>query len=317
MVFLRRRSPHWWRKRPDVSGRRRWAVLLSAAVSAVLALPLMPLDLPDPLAVRWSLDGEPSGSLPRSAVALLPLAVWTLVLWQRGQSVRVPAFVAGVLVTVQASVVVANHSVSVWQDARSLPPIAPLLPLAVGLLVGWAIGRVATAHQAAQAPSATPPATLEPHERAVWTGRAYNRGALLLVVVPLVGALPVVPRVLQDGASVVPLVIPVVLLGLPALAFTTVRVVVGPEAVVIGLGPWGWPTRQFSTPDIARASVELVEPMDVGGWGWRTGRRGRTAVVIRRGEALILDLVDGGRFTVTVDDAKHAASLVNAYRAQA
>jgi hypothetical protein len=300
-----------------VDGRRRSAGLLAAAVFAVLALPLMPLDLPDPIAVRWSLDGEPSGSLPRWVAAVAPVAVWAFVLRQRGRSVRGPAFVAGVLVAVQASVVVANHGVSLWQDARRLPPAAPLVPLAVGVLAGWAFGRMTAARPADHNHSPVPSATLKPHESAVWTGRAYNRGALVLVVVPLLGALPVLPRALQDGASLVPLLAPVVLLGLPAVAFTTVRVVVGPEAVVVGLGPWGRPSRRFTTPDIARASVDMVEPMDVGGWGWRTSGRGRTAIVIRRGEALILDLVDGDRFVVTVDDAGHAAALVNAYRAQA
>jgi hypothetical protein len=300
-----------------VDGRRRSAGLLAAAVFAVLALPLMPLDLPDPIAVRWSLDGEPSGSLPRWVAAVAPVAVWAFVLRQRGRSARGPAFVGGVLVAIQTSVVVANHGVSLWQDARRLPLAAPLVPLAVGVLAAWAVGHITTAGPAADSRSSFPFARLEQHESAVWTGRAYNRAALLLVVVPLLGALPVLPRALQDGASLVPLLAPVVLLGLPAVAFTTVRVVVGPEAVVVGLGPWGWPTRRFTTPDIVRASVDIVEPMDVGGWGWRTGRRGRTAVVIRRGEALILDLANGGRFVVTVDDAGHAAALVNAYRAQA
>jgi hypothetical protein len=37
----------------------------------------------------------------------------------------------------------------------------------------------------------------------------------------------------------------------------------------------------------------------------------RTALLLRSGEALELDLADGSRFLVTVDDAATAAALVN------
>jgi hypothetical protein len=40
-------------------------------------------------------------------------------------------------------------------------------------------------------------------------------------------------------------------------------------------------------------------------------RGDRTAVVLRSGEALQLDLADGSRFLATVDDAATAAALVN------
>ena len=152
----------------------------------------------------------------------------------------------------------------------------------------------------------------------MWVGTATNPGAALPVAIPIVVGGPMVPRLLQDGApisAVLPFfLVPLVLIGLPALAFAMVRVVVGPHGASIGLGPWGWPTRRFAVADIVWAGTDFVEPIRFGGWGWRLGGGARTAVVIRRGEALVLDLADGSRFTVTVDGAEHAASLLNAYR---
>lgn len=101
-----------------------------------------------------------------------------------------------------------------------------------------------------------------------------------------------------------------------ALAFASARVTVGPKAVVVGLGPWGWPRRRVALDDIRRATNTNVDPMSYGGWGYRV-KRGVTAVVVRRGDALQLDLNNGRSFTVTVDQADQGASLVNHYLASA
>ena len=51
-------------------------------------------------------------------------------------------------------------------------------------------------------------------------------------------------------------------------------------------------------------------PLAYGGWGWRR-RPGRSAVVIRAGDGLVLRLRSGGTIVVTVDGAHTAAGLVN------
>jgi hypothetical protein len=55
-----------------------------------------------------------------------------------------------------------------------------------------------------------------------------------------------------------------------------------------------------------------VLPLQYGGWGWRF-RPQTTAVVIRRGDGLELELRNGRRFVVTVDGAEQAAGVVNDY----
>src|SRR5918997_810546 len=61
---------------------------------------------------------------------------------------------------------------------------------------------------------------------------------------------------------------------------------------------------------VVRAGRSDVRARELGGWGLRM-RGERTAVLLRSGEALDLELADGSRFLVTVDDAATAAALVN------
>jgi hypothetical protein len=53
-----------------------------------------------------------------------------------------------------------------------------------------------------------------------------------------------------------------------------------------------------------------VTPRQWGGWGYRWRPEKGTAVVVRRGEALVLRLGDGRTFTVTVDNAEAAVRFI-------
>lgn len=67
---------------------------------------------------------------------------------------------------------------------------------------------------------------------------------------------------------------------------------------------------------IAEATVEHVQPMRYGGWGYRgSGTRCR-AIIVRRGDGLRLEMNDGRSLIVTVDHADEAAGLVNDLKAR-
>lgn len=94
------------------------------------------------------------------------------------------------------------------------------------------------------------------------------------------------------------------------IVFTKARATVHSNGVRVSLGPFGWPRKEIEVGRIVRANVEHIEPMSWGGWGWRI-KPPATTVILRKGEALMLDLVDGKKFGVTVDEAATAAGLVN------
>jgi len=158
----------------------------------------------------------------------------------------------------------------------------------------------------------------------VWTGRATNHVQWLLA--PLgAGCLALGIALGVDTAwnlDSAPLLMSVVgcvaagLLGLfGTLAFVHVHVRVDAEAMEVRCGHVGVPRRRILLGEVVTAEVApSVTPRQWGGWGyrWRPGKG--TAVVVRRGEGVVLRLGDGHTFTVTVDDAEAAVRAIRRAR---
>ncbi|MEV5911185.1 hypothetical protein DMH25_02570 [Streptomyces sp. WAC 01325] len=159
----------------------------------------------------------------------------------------------------------------------------------------------------------------EPHPD-VWTGRATNRVQWLLA---LVGAacMALGVELAVDSpwtGGVAPLAMAVVgciaaglLVLFGTLAFVHVALKVDQECLEVRCGHIGVPRRRIPLSEVVGAEfVPLVTPRHWGGWGYRWRPEKGTAVVVRRGEGLVLRLGDGHTFTVTVDDAEAAVGVI-------
>lgn len=153
-----------------------------------------------------------------------------------------------------------------------------------------------------------------------WTGRASNRIQYALAAVGVacmaLGILLAVEGTDRTGAA--PLVMSVVgclAVGLLVLfgtvAFTHVHVRIDHEAVHVRCGHIGLPRRRIPLDQVSGAQLApLVSPRMWGGWGYRWRPEKGTAVVVRRGPGVVIDLGGGHRFTVTVDDAEGAVQTI-------
>ncbi|KUL73751.1 MULTISPECIES: hypothetical protein [unclassified Streptomyces] len=154
----------------------------------------------------------------------------------------------------------------------------------------------------------------------VWTGRATNRVQWLLA---LVGAacMALGIELAVDSAwtgGLAPLVMAVVgciaaglLVLFGTLAFVHVALKVDQECLEVRCGHIGVPRRRIPLSQVVGADfLPLVTPRHWGGWGYRWRPEKGTAVVVRRGEGLVLRLGDGHSFTVTVDDAEAAVRVI-------
>ncbi|MFD6423378.1 hypothetical protein [Streptomyces sp. NPDC060198] len=164
------------------------------------------------------------------------------------------------------------------------------------------------AHGSTQAPST------------VWTGKATNRAQWLLAFVGA-ACLALGVEIAFDSnwtSGVVPLVMSVVgcvaaglLMLYGTLAFVHVAVKVDGDALEVRCGHMGLPRRRILLTHVVGAEfVPRVTPRQWGGWGYRWRPEQGTAVVVRRGEALLLRLGDGMSFTVTVDNAEAAVRFI-------
>ncbi|MFJ2113350.1 MULTISPECIES: hypothetical protein [unclassified Streptomyces] len=98
------------------------------------------------------------------------------------------------------------------------------------------------------------------------------------------------------------------------LALGSVRVSVTARGVTVTSLLFPFLRRRIALGKISRASAQWARPSELGGWGYRW-MPGRSAVSLREGDALWLDLVTKKQFVITVDDADNAARLVNEYLA--
>ncbi|MGH4028079.1 DUF1648 domain-containing protein [Actinomycetota bacterium Odt1-20B] len=161
--------------------------------------------------------------------------------------------------------------------------------------------------------SAPPPGAGGPVERlgladqevASWSRRASSRvlGAVSAVLVVFGGVM-----VYVDGWSgAVPL-----LCGLLCLVFCAPHVTVDRHGLTVRFTPLPWPRVRVPLAEVGRADSREVRALaDYGGWGYRV-RSGRSGVILRSGEAVVVRRSGGREFAVTVDDSATAAALLNA-----
>ena len=103
------------------------------------------------------------------------------------------------------------------------------------------------------------------------------------------------------------------LLVIPTLGFTKIRVDVSQVGLQVAFGPLGWPVKRLATNDLVGVEATDLRPLQQwGGWGYRW-RPGRTAVVLRKGPAIEVEKTNGKSFSVTIDDAETGASVLRGY----
>ncbi|MDX5562740.1 DUF1648 domain-containing protein [Streptomyces sp. ID05-04B] len=288
--------------------------------------------LPERLATHWNAgSGRPDDSMPLWAAALFPALVWAvstavvaLTLRRAGTgSGAIPGWaLAGLgfggvmLIGGQASIVRANLDHADWRDADSVTSWV-VGTLVVAATVG-AIGFLAAQRAPAQVPTTDGPALeLPAGQRVVWLARTSN--PWLQAVSAVTGLLAIAVAVGALAGLADP---PVALAATPfalacvlVLACSSVQARVTERGLDVSFGPLGWPSRHWALDNIESARTENRTPAQVGGWGYRLSGLG-TTVMLRGGECLVIRTAKSKDFAVSVDDAEHAAALLNSLSAQ-
>ncbi|MFE9609728.1 hypothetical protein [Streptomyces sp. NPDC006012] len=156
----------------------------------------------------------------------------------------------------------------------------------------------------------------------VWTGRATNRVQWLLALVGAACMALGIELALESAwtSGIVPLVMSVVgciaaglLVLFGTLAFVHVDLRLDGNSLEVRCGHIGLPRRRIPLSHVAGAEfAPHVTPRHWGGWGYRWRPEKGTAVVVRRGEGVVLRLWDGHTFTITVDNAESAVRVIKA-----
>lgn len=145
----------------------------------------------------------------------------------------------------------------------------------------------------------------------LWQGTA-RAGRGLWGLLGVVGLVSVV-LVAFSGGPLVDLALPISVLLVVAMWFSSMRVDVTRECVQVSSGLLAWPRSRIATGALVSATALEVRPMRWGGWGYRGSRRlfKRAAWIVRTGPGLVLAIDDGSTLTITVDGAPEAAAVLN------
>ncbi|MYV37569.1 hypothetical protein GT030_01490 [Streptomyces sp. SID1328] len=156
----------------------------------------------------------------------------------------------------------------------------------------------------------------------VWTGRATNRVQWVLALAGAACMALGIELAVQSAwtSGIIALVMSVVgciavglLVLFGTLAFVHVDLKLERDALEVRCGHVGLPRRRIPLSQVVDAEyIPHVTPRNWGGWGYRWRPEKGTAVVVRRGEGIVLSLWDGHTFTITVDNAESAVRVIRA-----
>ncbi|MET8409531.1 hypothetical protein ABZV34_15795 [Streptomyces sp. NPDC005195] len=154
----------------------------------------------------------------------------------------------------------------------------------------------------------------------VWTGRATNRvqwlpalagAACIALGIELAVESTWTSGVAALAMSVVGCIAAGLLVLFGTLAFVHVAVKVDKDSLEVRCGHVGLPRRRIPLSEVVGADfAPSVTPWQWGGWGYRWRPEKGTAVIVRRGEGMVLRLGDGHTFTITVDNAEAAVRVI-------
>jgi hypothetical protein len=217
------------------------------------------------------------------------------------ESLGLTAFVSALAVGLSCSTVYLNLDASGWQEAAPMPlwlVVAVVVIALAGGFGGYRWGKSSFPNPAVPSPR-VPVTELQPGETVAWVGSASSPGQLIAIV-PGVVALALVPAPFSW--------IGILLIALGIL-LSRVVIRIGGAGVTVLLGGF-LRVKRIPLEKINTAEADFIEPSKWGGWGYRMVPDA-SAVVIRAGDGIVINLANGRRFAVTVDDAATGAGLIN------
>lgn len=294
--------------------RKLLALVLTAVPLAAAAVALALADLPDPVPTHWNMSGAVDGTTGRGPFTVISLAVCAAaslaaVAFARTERPRYGVAAAAFTAYLGGSVVVLTAALASGVAAApdvELPWAGVAAVIAAALLgsaLTWALWPDHGTSGPAEGPAADVPyLELGDNERVVYLAEIRSRGFAWLAAGSALLGLGIVAT--AD-----------VLVGVAVLAAAVAGALLQRASVRIdrtGLAVTFGPGVRVRVPlaDIRQATPEQLRPMEWGGWGYRV-LPSRRAVILRSGPGLVLDLTNGTRFAVTLDNPDEAAAVLN------
>ena len=136
-----------------------------------------------------------------------------------------------------------------------------------------------------------------------WLAAALGLGAVGLLFGPLLAG-GTTPAELIGAATLA-------VIALVSAAFARIQVGIDARGLLVSSGTLGIPLRTVPLAAIDAVHADYLEALRWGGWGYRV-MPGRSAVILRSGPGLIVNLTSGSQFAVSVREPDEPAGLLAA-----
>jgi hypothetical protein len=142
--------------------------------------------------------------------------------------------------------------------------------------------------------------------RTAYTSTVFAPLQLVLAIV--LGALPVAV-VFALGGPLWPGLLAGAVVVLAGLQLATVRLAIGGDRVLVGMGPWGLTVRRLAVAEVLSARATSLGPVQIFGVGVPLRRR-TTRLTVRPGPTLELELHGGELVRISTADPVGACTLL-------
>ncbi|MEA9984603.1 hypothetical protein [Subtercola sp. RTI3] len=305
--------------------------LRNITAAGLVALPLIVIlitwliwrgDLPQTLPTQWSGDEVVSTQptiivLIVSGVTALVAAVFAVsraAIPIASYTSRFGFLVSGLFAALAAVIWMISAGLAVTVSPNIHPAIGSLgLVIIASPLYGLLVLVVARKPVPARRPTRTAPIDLSPTESASWnqtmTTPAFAWAALAALIIAI-GIIVLGPVSNHDwDAAVTSSAAAIGVLTLVFAALAWLRVTGDHRGLRISSRVIPFLSRTISLDKMADVQSTEIHPLDWGGWGYRI-TPGRSAIVLRNGEGIVVYLKSGRGFAVTVDDSDGLAAVL-------
>ncbi|MDJ0337016.1 hypothetical protein [Cryobacterium sp. PH31-O1] len=313
------------RPRDRAAALTLWLPFMAVVVTGLLWLDRVPSVLPR----QWGRDGAVSSTMPTWAMAVIAVVVSlgaasiaTYWLRERGAPNRRQVylglgFAAGLSSCLWLTTAGLTVAAGDGEPEMGAWVLFTFVACGYGALPFF-LAQKWVAPRTAPEPADPRDETIETDPTATWS-RLVTSPVIAAIggLIGLGGAVGVFALRGDAAQSAAARVVPVAIVGLilvMTLAFVQVRVTVDRRGLRVVSRLLGIRLKQVSLDQVESAFGDTVNPLQLGGWGYRL-TSGRTAVVMRGGPALMVNLRRGNQFAVTVDEPQAAATLLNALSA--
>jgi hypothetical protein len=313
---------------PLTGGRLRKAVAIVVAVIPLGVLVVFGVVLVQRLGARiathWSTGRYPDGfsgtttSLLVFAAITAALTVVTIVVILAVADGRVARTFAAITMIVAGMMALAWIVPALATLAAPTPERATLGARMLLLLVavGWGLLLVPVIPSGGRPDPGThavPPVAMAGTERVAWVGQAGSLAFAALGGLIVLGCLVAGVLIVDLGGPSDALwaLAAGIVAGLAALLLARVRLSVDRRGMRLSSALLGIPLMRVPLAKVAAVSVETIDPLSWGGWGFRFAP-GRRAYVTGRGEGIVVTSSGGTFSAVTIPNAEGAASVLQA-----